>query len=80
MDGGNYIALMVVVLVASFALLYFLIRVGLKVFSVPRDLRHWKKQRREQKAMKLLTQGLIDLAEGRWQSAEKKRREICGIK
>ncbi len=66
------LALMVVVLVASFALLYFLIRVGLKVFSVPRDLRHWKKQRREQKAMKLLTQGLIDLAEGRWQSAEKK--------
>ena len=66
------LALVVVVLVTGFALLYFLIRAGLKVFSVPRDLRHWKKQRREQKAMKLLTQGLIDLAEGRWQSAEKK--------
>lgn len=66
------LALMVIVLVTGFALLYFLIRTGLKIFSVPRDVRHWKKQRRERKAIKLLTQGLIDLAEGRWQSAEKK--------
>jgi len=66
------LALMTVVLIAGFALLYFLIRTGVKVFAVPRDLRHWKKQRREQKAIKLLTQGLIDLAEGHWQRAEKK--------
>jgi len=66
------LALMVVVLIMSFSLLYFLIRMGVKIFTVPHDLRHWKKQRREQKAIKLLTQGLIDLAEGHWQSAEKK--------
>ncbi len=66
------LALMVVVLIVSFFLLYFLIRSGIKMVAVPRDLRHWKKQRRERKAIKLLTQGLIDLAEGRWQSAEKK--------
>ncbi|NOX92973.1 MAG: heme biosynthesis protein HemY [Gammaproteobacteria bacterium] len=66
------LVLMAVVLVASFSLLYFLIRTGMKVLAVPRDLRHWTKHRREQKAIKLLTQGLIDLAEGRWQSAEKK--------
>jgi len=66
------LALLVVVLVTGFSLLYFLIRSGVKIFAVPRDLRRWKKHRREQKAIKLLTQGLIDLAEGHWQSAEKK--------
>ncbi|MCF6337704.1 MAG: tetratricopeptide repeat protein [Gammaproteobacteria bacterium] len=66
------LALLAVVLIASFSLLYFLIRSGMKMVAVPRDLRQWKKQRRERKAIKLLTQGLIDLAEGRWQSAEKK--------
>ena len=65
------LALTVVVLVASFALLYFVIRAGIKVLAVPGGLRHWQQHRREQKAIKSLTQGLIDLAEGRWTRAEK---------
>lgn len=66
------LALVVVVLVLGFSLLYFLIRTGVKVLAVPSDVRHWKKHRREQKAIMSLTQGLIDLAEGHWQNAEKK--------
>lgn len=66
------LAMTIVVVLASFALLYFVIRAGVKVLAVPGGLRHWQHQRREQKAIKSLTQGLIDLAEGHWQHAEKK--------
>lgn len=66
------LTLSAVVVLLSFFLLYFLIRSGKKLLSVPSELRQWKIQRREKKAIKSLTQGLIDLAEGHWQSAEKK--------
>lgn len=66
------LALTVVVFAAGFMLLYFLIRASVKVLAVPSGLRDWKKHRREQKAIKSLTQGLIDLAEGHWQNAEKR--------
>ena len=66
------LALTTVVLVISFALLYLLIRASIKVLALPSELRVWKKHRRDEKAMKSLTNGLIDLAEGHWQNAEKK--------
>jgi HemY protein len=66
------LALAVVVLALTFTLLYFLIRAAVKVLGLPSGVRDWKKHRREQKAIKSLTQGLIDLAEGHWQNAEKK--------
>ncbi len=72
------LALTIVVLVVSSFLLYFLIRAGVKVLAVPGGLRHWQQQRQEQKAIKSLTQGLIDLAEGHWQSAEKKVLKYVG--
>ncbi len=66
------LVLSVVVLMLGFALGYFLIRSGIKLLAVPREMRQWQQHRRERKALKALTAGLIDLAEGHWQSAEKK--------
>jgi HemY protein len=72
------VALAVVVVVVSFILLHMLIRFGVKLLAVPSSVRQWKQQRREQKASKSLTQGLIDLAEGHWQNAEKKVLKYAG--
>lgn len=66
------LALTVVIILLSFSILYYSIRAALGVLAVPGSLRHWQKQRREHKAMKSLTRGLIDLAEGQWQTAEKR--------
>jgi HemY protein len=66
------LALTVVIVLLSFTILYYSIRAGLGVLAVPGSLRHWQKQRLEHKAIKSLTSGLIDLAEGQWQAAEKK--------
>lgn len=66
------LVLAVVIIVLSFMTTYYAIRVVHRVLAVPGGMRQWKKQRHEQKAMKSLTRGLIDLAEGRWPEAEKK--------
>lgn len=66
------LALTVVIILLSFSILYYSIRAGLNVLAVPGSLRQWQKQRHEHKAAKSLTRGLIDLAEGQWQTAEKR--------
>ncbi|MBL1276075.1 MAG: heme biosynthesis protein HemY [Ectothiorhodospiraceae bacterium] len=66
------LVLAAIVLAIIFLSGYFLIRSTLKLWAVPRGLRLWKKHRREQKAIKSLTQGLIDLAEGHWKNSEKR--------
>ncbi len=65
------LVLAVVIVLLSFAILYYSLRISFRVLAVPGGVRRWRKQRREHKAIKSLTQGLIDLAEGRWQAAEK---------
>lgn len=66
------LALSVLIIVLSFSLLYYSIRGIIRGLAVPDGVRQWRKQRREHKALQSLTRGLIDLAEGRWASAEKK--------
>lgn len=66
------LALAGLIIALSFFTVYYLARVVHKVLAVPGGVREWKKQRREHKAMKSLTRGLIDLAEGHWAAAEKK--------
>ena len=66
------LALAAVVVVLSFFSIHFIIRGVRRVLAVPGGMRQWKKQRREHKAIKSLTRGLIDLAEGHWAAAEKK--------
>lgn len=54
-----------------FLLLYFALRVLLGLWRVPRRLRVAAQRRAKQRAARGLTQGLIDLAEGRWERAER---------
>ena len=75
--AGNWtlestLAFAVVVVVASFIASYYLIRFISRIRHVPGGLRHWQQRRRERKAMLYLTRGLIDLAEGHWEAAEKR--------
>jgi len=55
----------------TFIVLYYLLRFIINTRRVPRLLRNWKQQRRARKARNAMTQGLMALAEGNWQSAEK---------
>lgn len=75
--AGNWtlestLAFAVVVLVALFITIYYSIRFISRVKHVPGGLRYWRQRRRERKAMLFLTRGLIDLAEGHWENAEKR--------
>jgi HemY protein len=75
--AGNWtlestLAFAVVVFVATFIASYYLIRFISRIRHVPGGLRHWQQRRRERKAMLYLTRGLIDLAEGHWEAAEKR--------
>lgn len=65
------LSLAVVVLVLVFASLYYTLRLGTRLRGVPGGLRHWRQQRRQRRAERALTQGLIELAEGRWPAAER---------
>lgn len=66
------LAFALVVLVAAFIACYYLIRFISRLRRVPSGLRYWQQRRREHKAMLYLTRGLIDLAEGHWEAAEKR--------
>jgi HemY protein len=65
------LALVSVVLLLAFVIAYYALRLSARFWSVPADVRQWQQHRRERKAAQALTQGLIDLAEGHWQKAEK---------
>lgn len=65
------VALSSVVLVLVFVIAYYALRLSVRFWSMPADVRQWQQHRRERKAAQALTQGLIDLAEGHWEKAEK---------
>lgn len=75
--AGNWtlestLAFTVVVLIAAFIASYYTFRFISRMRRVPGGLRYWQQRRRERKAMLFLTRGLIDLAEGHWEAAEKR--------
>lgn len=55
----------------SFIVLYYFIRFIINTRRIPRLLRNWKQQRSLRKARNATTQGLMALAEGNWENAEK---------
>jgi HemY protein len=65
------LAFSVVVVILAFTVLYYAIRFISGVRHVPGGLREWQHRRHERKAMKSLTRGLIDNAEGHWAASEK---------
>lgn len=65
------LAVFTVVALLLFALLYVTVRTLRGLWRVPRRLALATQQRAKQRAARGLTQGLIDLAEGRWERAER---------
>jgi len=55
-----------------FLVLYVLIRTLSRIWSMPERLQSWKQGRQTQRARKSLANGLMDLAAGKWKSAEQK--------
>ena len=51
-------------------LIHFIFRVLMSIWNLPGAVKHQSKSRRYDKSRRLLNQGLIDLAEGRFDQAE----------
>ncbi len=66
--------LFVIVLFLGFLLLYFAVRSLVRFVELPKDVQIWQKHRHQRRAEKYLTQGLINMTEGRWKQAE---RDFC---
>ena len=64
------LAFALVVLVVAMILVYYCVRLLRGVLRLPRSMRNQSQNRRHSKARRQLTQGLIDLAEGRFEQAE----------
>lgn len=60
-----------VVVLLTFAALYFVIRSLLNSLHVPGRMRHWRQHRRAARARRATQRGLIELAEGHWARAER---------
>jgi len=63
--------LAIVALALTFALLYYAIRFLVNLWAVPGGIKRWKSLRQEKRSTQHLTKGLIALAEGKWQDAER---------
>jgi HemY protein len=65
------LALFSLMLVAIFLLLYVSIRLLTRLWRMPESVKGWRLKRRNQRARRSLTRGLVELAEGRWKVAER---------
>lgn len=68
------VSFLLLLILASFAVLYFLIRLAVRFIHMPGAMKRWRRQRRLQRAARLTTRGLIHLAEGHWAQAERALR------
>lgn len=66
------LALFTVLVTAGFAALYVGLRFVINLWRLPGRARTWRKRRLARRAREALTRGLIALAEGRWEEAEKR--------
>jgi HemY protein len=66
------LALFILLDLLLFVLLYLAIRTLARVWSIPERWRAWKNRRQNQRAQNSLSNGLLDLAAGKWKSAEQK--------
>jgi HemY protein len=74
---GNYtiemsLALLLLMLAALFAALYFGIRMVVRTLHLPADVREWKQKRGSRLAQQAMTRGLLEMSEGNWRGAEKR--------
>ncbi len=61
----------VITMLILFWLLHLAISLLLRFIHTPRDLKQWNQRQQVKRSQKQLTQGLITLAEGEWEKAEK---------
>ncbi len=64
------LAFLVIFLTIIFILLYVLVRFLLKLWRAPRYAREATQRRRQRRSLRLLSRGMQELAEGRWEAAE----------
>lgn len=77
MSFGKYtvemsLALLLLLIAALFAALYFGIRLIVRTLHLPQDVREWKQRRGSRLAQQAMTRGLLEMSEGNWRGAEKR--------
>jgi HemY protein len=65
------LALLGAVLIIAFVVCYYSVRLLVRLWGVPKGVRHWRSQRREHRAHKGFNRGLVELAQGEWSAAER---------
>lgn len=65
------LALLALLVLAGFALLYFIIRLVINTWQIPSEVRAWNHRRGARLARRSLTRGLLEMSEGKWIQAEK---------
>ncbi len=72
-DWSVEMSLVVLVLLAAagLGLLYYLLHFLLSLIRLPFSVSAWRHRRRKRRARAALTRGLVELAEGHWEQAEK---------
>ncbi len=70
------LTLAVLVIAVGFVVLYYLLRFIVGMLGLPRRLRDWRQRRQVLRARLSLQRGLIDLAEGHWEKAEKSLQKV----
>lgn len=65
------LSLFIVLVLASFLLTYFVLRLAINSWNMPHALHVWRERHRRQRARKDMDRGLIELAQGNWAQAER---------
>lgn len=65
------LALFLFLLLVTFAALYVTLRTVIRLWQVPAKARDWHVRSQQRAARRALTQGLLELTQGQWKSAEK---------
>jgi HemY protein len=76
-SAGSYtvemsLALLAILLGLLFVALYLLIRLIVRTYYLPSDVRGWRQRRGARQAQSAMTRGLLEISEGNWYSAEKR--------
>ena len=65
------LSLFITIVIISFVLLYLVLRIIARTWSMPARLKQWRKKKRSRKARISSSRGLVELAEGHWRQAER---------
>ncbi len=65
------LTLFVIIFVVGFALLYFSLQLFFGLWGMPGSMRRWRVRQRRERAARETNRGLIELAQGQWEKAER---------